>query len=283
MLIELAIGDAYGAGFEYADPTPPARPNDLSGYVRHPRHSLPPGSYTDDTQMSLAVAEAVVDDARWTADELAHRFVSTFQRDPRDGYARSFQAFLESVTDGRDFLERIRPDSDKSGAAMRAGPIGVYPSVSKVLHRAKVQAAITHDTPDGIAAAQAAALATHYFLYTVGPKADLGRFLEDNVAGQWNIPWIGKVGQQGWMSVRAAVTAVMACDRMTGLLRTCVDYRGDVDTVAAIALAAAAASPEVEQDLPEHLLRSLENGPYGRGHIEGADRRLLALVRQPTP
>ena len=34
--------------------------NDLSGYVQHPRHrGVWPGRYTDDTQMSLAVAEAL--------------------------------------------------------------------------------------------------------------------------------------------------------------------------------------------------------------------------------
>lgn len=60
MLIELAIGDACGVGFEYAEPRTPDRPNDRSRYVRHPRHRLRPGSYTDDTQMSLAVAEAVI-------------------------------------------------------------------------------------------------------------------------------------------------------------------------------------------------------------------------------
>lgn len=38
MLLELAIGDAYGAGFEYADEM--IALNDLSRYVKHPRHRL---------------------------------------------------------------------------------------------------------------------------------------------------------------------------------------------------------------------------------------------------
>ena len=60
MLVEIAIGDAYGAAFEYAEPTA-GRPNDLSGYSKHPRHKIASGCYTDDTQMSLAVAEALVE------------------------------------------------------------------------------------------------------------------------------------------------------------------------------------------------------------------------------
>jgi len=59
MLLELAIGDAYGAGFEYVDTKMILPQNNLSGYVKHPRHHIQPGSYTDDTQMSLAIAEAL--------------------------------------------------------------------------------------------------------------------------------------------------------------------------------------------------------------------------------
>ncbi|MEH2331083.1 ADP-ribosylglycohydrolase family protein [Nostoc sp.] len=58
MLLELAIADAYGAAFEYAEET--IANNDLSRYVEHPRFRLHPGSYTDDTQMSIAIAEVIV-------------------------------------------------------------------------------------------------------------------------------------------------------------------------------------------------------------------------------
>jgi hypothetical protein len=71
VLIELAVGDAYGAGFEYVDQSAVRTGNDLSRYVAHPRHQIAPGSYTDDTQMSLAVAEAIVDHLEWTPEVLA--------------------------------------------------------------------------------------------------------------------------------------------------------------------------------------------------------------------
>jgi ADP-ribosylglycohydrolase len=279
MLLELAIGDAYGAGFEYTTPDVVRRHNTLADYIQHPRHQgIRPGMYTDDTQMSLAVAEAVVSGERWTPENLATRFVTAFRRDQRDGYARGFQAFLESVADGPDFLARIRPDSEKSGAAMRAAPLGVLPNAGTVLDRCRVQAALTHDTPDGIAAAQASSLMSHYFLYRLGPKARLGEFLEGLVPGPWSAAWVGKVGEKGWMSVRAAVTAVSRNGRLTDLLRDCVAFTGDVDTVAAIALAAASCSDEYEMDLPQNLVQTLENGAYGRDFIVELDRRLLALV-----
>ena len=278
MLLELAIGDAYGAGFEYASPDVVRRLNDATRYVQHPRHrATRPGMYTDDTQMSLAVAEALVSGERWSREHLASRFVEVFHRDPRTGYAGGFYSFLQEVHSGEEFLARIRPHSDKSGAAMRAAPLGVLPTIGEVIDRCRIQAALTHDTPDGIHAAQASALMTHYCLYDLGPLTRVGAFLAGQVPGQWAIPWSGKVGSKGWMSVRAAVTAVRRNTSLTALLRDCIAFTGDVDTVATIALAAASCSRDYEQDLPENLIAGLENGPYGRDYLIDLDRKLLVL------
>lgn len=82
------------------------------------------------------------------------------------------------------------------------------------------------------------------------------------------------------MSVTAAVTAVRRNDSMSKLLRYCVNYGGDVDTVATVALAAASWSEEIDQDLPPILRDTLENGVYGREYIEALDQKLMGLVRQ---
>jgi ADP-ribosylglycohydrolase len=280
MLLELAIGDAYGAGFEYAPDSLIRQHNTARYYIQHPRHGMRPGSYTDDTQMSLAVAEALVSGEAWTPHNLARRFVEAFKRDPREGYAGGFYQFLQAVTGPDEFLEKIRPDSDKSGAAMRAAPLGVLPTVHEVLEKASLQAAITHNTPDGIHAAQAAALMTHYFLYEHGPKESLGVFLEKHVPGEWATSWRGKVGAKGWMSVRAAVTAVVQHQRLDDLLRECIAFTGDVDTVATIALAAAACSSEYAKILDEKLVDDLETGPYGKEYLLMLDAKLLALVKR---
>jgi ADP-ribosylglycohydrolase len=279
MLLEIAIGDAYGAGFEYADEGTIRARNDLSRYVRHKSHGIEAGHYTDDTQMSIAVAEAILSGQAWTQEMLARRFVEVFKRDPRKGYAGSFYGFLARIRDGAQFLAEIHGDSEKSGAAMRAGPIGVFPTVEEVIEKATVQAAITHNTPNGINSAVAAALMTHYFIYDLGPKEHLGRWLSRHVEGDWARTWHGKVGSKGWMSVRAAVTAVVGSSSMSELLRRSVGYTGDVDTVAAIALAAGSCSKEVSQDLPKVLAEGLENGKYGREYLIELDRRLFRLLK----
>lgn len=280
MLLELAIGDAYGAGFEYAFQEIVESHNNLSGYIKYPKHAIPPGCYTDDTQMSLAVAEAILSGREWTPHLLAQAFVTAFKRDPREGYAGRFYEFLQQVPTAEQFLANINPISDKSGAAMRACPMGVFSTVDEVIEKCTVRASITHNTPDGVAAANAAALMTHYFLYQYGARSQLGQFLEKYVPGyRWSEPWRGEVKSKGWMSVRAAVTAVMRHDRLSLILKESVDFTGDVDTVATIALGAASCSHEVEPDLPDHLFLDLERGKYGYDYLRELDRKLLQRVK----
>lgn len=279
MLIELAIGDAYGAGFEYASDRIVKEHNDLSRYIKHQRHDITPGCYTDDTQMSIAIAEAIADGDPWTPQALAERFVRAFKRDPREGYASRFHAFLLEIKDADEFLARIHADSEKSGAAMRACPIGVFASVDEVKERAAIQARITHDTPGGVNSATAAALMTHFFLHGHGAKAELGRFLESHVAGPWTQPWKGKVGAEGMGAVHAAVHAVLSHDSMSAILRACIAYTGDVDTVATVALAAGSCSPEVAQDLPTVLVEGLERGAFGQAYLTELDLRLMSRCR----
>lgn len=273
MLIFLGIGDAYGAGFEYAPAELVRERNDLSGYIQHPRHlGIKPGMYTDDTQMSLAVAEALLQHERPSRLQWAEHFVKAFQRDRREGYAQRFYDFLLTVRDGADFLQRIKPHSDKSGAAMRALPVGFLATPEFVMQVSAEQARLTHDTPDGIRSAQAVAMAAHHLLKG-GSLLGLQGFVQHHVPADW-FEWRGKVGAAGMDSARAALTALVRHRSMAPLLKACVAYTGDVDTVAALALGLAACCPEYERNLPEALLRDLENGPYGKGYLQELDLAL---------
>ncbi|MBD3276389.1 MAG: ADP-ribosylglycohydrolase family protein [Candidatus Marinimicrobia bacterium] len=277
MLVEMAIGDAYGAGFEFAPEDYVRKYNDASGYVSHPRHSLPPGTYTDDTQMAIALAEAILSQKAWTPETIAKYFVKACKRDPREGYAGGFYGFLQRIQNAEEFLNDIRPNSDKSGGAMRAAPVGIFSSPREVIEKCRIQAAITHDTPDGTNAAIASSLMIHYFLYDIGPKAELGAFLESHVAGDWSKPWIGFASVKGIDCVRAAVTAVMASNSLCELLQECIAFTGDTDTVAAIAMPAGASAEEIQNNLPDAFYNELENGQYGKKYLEELDKKILAL------
>jgi ADP-ribosylglycohydrolase len=294
MLLEIAIGDAYGAGFEFAGDDFIRAHNNLE-YVTHPNISsanvdlrrigekvINPremhGRYTDDTQMSIAIAEVIVNDIPWTKEALADSFVSAFKRDQRTGYAGGFYQFLCDVRDGQDFLEKIRPNSDKSGSAMRAAPVGILITPDQVVRACTLQASLTHDTVNGILAADAAALMVHYFIYEDGPKSQLGYYIEKSVPRDWCTPWRGFVSSKGIDCVRAAITAVVESEKLSEVLKRCISFGGDVDTVAAIAMGPASCCKEIEQDIPANLVDGLENGPFGREYIIDLDRKLMAIV-----
>ncbi|AZZ91975.1 ADP-ribosylglycohydrolase family protein [Hahella sp. KA22] len=280
MLIELAIGDAYGAGFEYASNKIVRENNFGEQYIQHQRHTtILPGQYTDDAQMAIAVAEALIAEQHWNETILAGYFLNAFKRDQREGYAKGFYDFLCSVETAEEFLERIKPDSEKSGAAMRASPIGVLADEKQVIEYCALQAKLTHNTPLGVNAALAAALMTHYFIYDLGPKQDLGEYIASKVSGDWNVPWKGKVGALGVDSTRAAITAVIAENDLKSILLKCIAYTGDTDTVATIALAAAACSKEVDKNLSQSLYDNLERGAYGYDYIARLDKELMARVK----
>ena len=278
----MAIGDAFGAGREYRPPDEVRKNNDGRTYVQHGKwKDLKPGCYTDDTQMALGVAEAMVRDI-WTPMGLAGWFVEAFNRDPRAGYSSAggnggFYGFLQKCDDGFDFLDGIRPHSDKSGGAMRAAAIGLLPNSRDVIDRAMWQASLTHGTQHGMDAAAVAALTVHYFRYSKGDKSNLGKWLIDvsKTNYGWNEPFKGKVGAKGWQSTRAAVTAIMAHDTMEDILKACIAFTGDVDTVAAIAMPAACFSSEVEQNLHADLYAGLEQGEFGLDYLKAMDQRLL--------
>ena len=281
MILELAIGDAYGAGFEYVrDRRFIKNNNDLSSYIKHPRHNRKKGVYTDDAQMSIAIAELILEEDKWTPELIASKFLEVFHRDKRGGYAGGFQAFLKKTKSGKEFIENIRPTSDKSGAAMRSGPIGVYATIEEVISRSNQQASITHNTRDGKNAAIVASLMTHYFLYDLGPKSDLPGFLCKNVEGKWDEPWRGEVGSRGWMSVRAAITSITKNNSLSSILKSSVAWTGDTDTVATIALAAASCSDEIVKDIPEVLIKNLENRKYGRDYLISLDKKLMKCKRK---
>lgn len=295
MFPEMAIGDSYGAGFEYADGKGRLstkayhKRNDLSRYWAHPKWGqapakddpnqyIPtrPGDYTDDTQMGIALAEFMLSEQDWTPLTLANGFVEQFKRDPRPGYAGGFYKLLQEVQNGTEFLDRIQPHSNKSGGAMRAPVLGLLPDTQTVIDRAMWQASLTHATFDGMVAAAASALMTHYCYYDIGPKTKLPWFLDVMLGhGRFNAVWQGRVLAPGMDSVRAALTSIMLHDSMSDILKQCIAWTGDVDTVAAIAMPAASLCSEVEDDLPDVLIDGLEDDDYGRTYLTELDARLF--------
>lgn len=273
MLLEIAIGDAYGAGFEFCAREKIRRHNNLSRYVPH-ELGIPAGHYTDDTQMSIAVAEVLLAAPPYASAVFAESFVACYRRDPRQGYASRFQGLLDECADGAALRARIHPDSRRNGAAMRSVPLGLIPDKAMLLETARRQAAITHDTPEGILSSQIVALMAHALLYESATLTALPGVIRHETGFLLDLEWQAEVACDALQTVHAVATALHRHRRMAALLLDCVNFGGDVDSVAAIALGLASLSPEYSNDIPAVLLSSLESGAYGGQFLAGLDRKL---------
>jgi ADP-ribosyl-[dinitrogen reductase] hydrolase len=273
MLLEIAIGDAYGAGFEFCARQKIIEHNTLAAYVAH-ELGIDAGCYTDDTQMSLALAELLLATPSINGYQAADAFVRCYRRDPRPGYAKGLQCLLDECGDGAALLRRITPHSRRNGAAMRSVPLGLISDRHQLMAAAREQAAVTHDTPEGIQSSQVVALMAHALLYEQLALADLPKFIRRETGFELSTNWKGEVACDAIETVRAVHTALARNRSMADLLRDCVDFGGDVDSVAAIALGIASLSPEYDAKIPAALYEGLESGPYGRIYLAQLDAKL---------
>lgn len=302
MLLEMAVGDAYGAKFESIMELDLIQRNNDFSYGWQITEDfqpslMPPGHYTDDTQMALAISEAMLNpEESWSDESLAEWFVEVFHRNPRRGYTTFFLNVLMNSEDGKELLSRINAKSTKSGAAMRSAPLGLYEKRGEVIAKAKTQAAVTHNTWQGRESAIAVALSSWYFYHQHGPREDLVKFLnETRFGGRIHsedpfdvedngevvdrvIPWSPKVERpvraEGWDCVDAALYAILSSNNLKDILHTAVGYGGDTDTVACIAMGIASVANDIEQNLPNELFEGLENRQFGHNYLIFVDQKL---------
>ena len=279
MLLNIAIADAYGAGFEFAPSETIHKYNSGNIYNNTGNKRIKLGHYTDDTQMSLALCEMMLSDNSWTKINIAQSFLDVFHRDNRKGYSAYFYEFLKENKTGKKFLKNIIPFSRKSGAAMRSAPLGFYPEISNVIGKTQIHACITHNTHEGISSSIAVALSSHYFIYEIGKKANLADFISSYVPGEWDNYWSDPVSTEGMSCAKAAISSVISSSTLTELLVKCVALTGDTDTVSAIAFGIASHCNEIKNDLSKNLLQELENGRYGRDYLQSIDHKLLSKFK----
>ena len=212
---------------------------------------LAPGSRpTDDTVLSLAVAEAVRTDAA---------FAPTLQRwarqYPHAGYGGMFKAWM-AADDPQPY------GSFGNGSAMRVAPIAcAHDDLEVVLEVAARSAIVTHDHPDGVTGAQAVAAATlharqHGLLGLREVVSGFGYDLSPTVE-QWRTTSAFDVTCVG--TVPPAVQAVLEAHDLESAVRNAVYIGGDADTLAAIAGAVAAAAFGVPDPLREAAVLRLDD------------------------
>jgi ADP-ribosylglycohydrolase len=119
--------------------------------------------------MAVELVRHLADHGRVHPDELAIAFAQAFVSDPYRGYGASVHRLLVEISAGRPWRQAAGEPfggtgSMGNGSAMRAPPLGAWfadafdvPAI--ILVEADQSAAVTHPHPEGIAGAQAVALA----------------------------------------------------------------------------------------------------------------------------
>ena len=135
---------------------------------------LPAGSrFTDDTVMTLAVAEWLMTDPSHSERALVECMQRLGRKYPYVGYGSMFRFWL--------YTENPEPyNSFGNGSAMRVSPVGLYAnSMEEALELARITASVSHNHPEGIKGAQAIAAAI-YLKRTeeFDTKGEIKRFIE---------------------------------------------------------------------------------------------------------
>ena len=161
VLLGTAVGDALGVPFEtklinYE----PLLQWDGKTYLGSEHHKLLPGQYSDDTQMSIMVAESLIEHHGFNPDDLSARYVEWMTSGRWRGHGKTTKMALESIVNGIHWSQSGIAGSLGNGTAMRAAPFGVYfrNDIQSLVSIMKIDSAITHASDDAEAGAIAVAL-----------------------------------------------------------------------------------------------------------------------------
>lgn len=217
------VGDVVGSAYEGAG----LKVTDFPLFTAESR-------FTDDTVLTVAVADALLSDG-----DFRSRFVAYGKRHFEAGFSSRFRSWI--LSGGTEWK-----DSWGNGSAMRVSPVGwAFGSLEEVLEAARASAVVSHGHPEGIRGAQAVA-ASVFLARTGASKEDLARFVESRFGYDLSrslevIRRDYRFSAAAATSVPEALVAFLEATDFEDALRKAVSLGGDADTQAAIAGAVAEA------------------------------------------
>ena len=221
-------------------------------------------SVTDDTALTVAIAEWMLDREGVDVGQSLIKWATEY---PHAGYGSSFKRFLAHGS-------HMTPGSTHNGAVMRVSPVGfLASSLEECLELSRESALPSHDSPQAVAGAQAAAAAI-YMARTGSSKDAIREFLEktfgynlhrsyDEVREEVRLARANRdidyeasheriIGAEP--AVQDALIAFLAGSDYEDVIRKAIYLGGDADTEAAIAGGIAAAYYGVPEELIQEAL-----------------------------
>jgi len=257
-MIGAILGDMIGAPYEF-DRSPKTK--DFPMFSDQSR-------FTDDTVMTIAVAEALLDNRGASDDDLKAAIVQSMQkwghRYPHAGYGGRFSGWLRA--------KNPQPyGSYGNGSAMRVSAAGwLYDTLEETRRIARLTAEVTHNHPEGVKGAEATASAIYlartghgkdeirdYIVREFG--YDLSRTCDEIRPAYHHV-------ESCQETVPEAITAFLEGADFEDVIRTAVSLGGDCDTLTCIAGSIAEAfygvpdlfAAECKARLPEDMREMLE-------------------------
>ena len=293
------LGDAFGSGFEGMDPDRAMFHMSILGKKFARR-------YTDDTDMTFALAESIVQCGEIDPEDMARQF--SLHCDLSRGYAIGTIKAVQALRAGLkwDEVSRIvfENGSFGNGAAMRVCPVGLFyhHNPDGLKESAIRQASITHVHPLGqwgaVMQACSVGLAVHQ-----DPKEPFGK--DRMVIGLREVLWGGpieyvrdlnkieemlsrgrklqarEVAQSLGNGVEAQFSVPSACyiaitytPDFADAIRAAISLGGDTDTIAGM-VGAIVGAHVGEKGLPPEWIEQLEDGPRGRSFAKSLADKLF--------
>lgn len=222
------LGDIIGSPYEFD------RGNKSKDFPLFSRNS----TYTDDSVMTLAVADAFLTLPPEATDENIRRQLVFFlqrygQAFPHAGYGGMFRRWLKDPNP--------QPyGSYGNGSAMRVSSAGwLFDDLQTVRHMARLSAEVTHNHPEGIKGAEATASAI-YLARTSSTKAEIKAYIEANFHYDLSrtcdeIRPAYRHVESCQETVPESITAFLEGESFEDVIRTAVSLGGDCDTLTCIA------------------------------------------------
>jgi ADP-ribosylglycohydrolase len=299
----LAIGDAIGFPVEFMNLGQIKEKFGEQGVTGFEHAwNFPKGTYSDDTQMSIAVANGILsagnaNDLESVMKNIGQEFIKWYNS-PENNRAPGETCAIgcENLQKGMHWRESGVNESKGCGAAMRTAPIGLfYSDIEKVKEVAYASSVCTHAHPTGVASGVATACLVHLALHRCRPESMLDklflhtdkydvyrefrRAIEEvndvlSLEPEKAIPEIG----QGWIGEEAVGIALYSFlkspDDYRKTVLTAANITGDSDSTACIAGAISGAYNGIA-NLPEKWVREIENSELLKEIAEQLYRKRL--------
>jgi ADP-ribosyl-[dinitrogen reductase] hydrolase len=145
---------------------------------------IPAGTFTDDTEMALALAESLLAHYPLDADDLALRFVAWHRAGP-DDVGIHISTVLSGIAAGGPWqqvveaAQRRRPDSAGNGSVMRCWPVALahWDDLDRLLADSRLQSWVTHPHPECVAGSEFVNGTIFHLIHQVSPAEAVGRAL----------------------------------------------------------------------------------------------------------